>query len=215
MKERGEETRQRILEAACRVFAENGYRDATHAAICGAADANIASINYHFHSKEGLYREVFVFLSARAEAACPLDGGLSASSAPEERLNAFIHALLSRIYGVGSDGYLHRIRMAERFAPTGLLDEQLETALARDRGLIHGILRDLLGADAPEEMVIWCEMSLVGQCLIGVDDTHPQGPRTIFGLDAANRARLADHVYHFSLGGIRALRKELPSPASR
>lgn len=209
MKERGRghETRQKILDEACRVFAESGYRDATHADICRAAGANIASINYHFQSKEALYREVFEHLDRQVESAWPIDGSLPASAPPERRLKAFIVALLGRIYSDGVGGQQHRILMSERFSPTGLLDDRLEANLARHRAHITGILRELLGPDATEETVLWCEMSLVGQCMIGHDDADPRGPRSLFGISEANRDRLAEHLYHFSLGGIRALKK--------
>jgi AcrR family transcriptional regulator len=204
---RGHETRQKILDEACRVFAESGYRDATHADICRAAGANIASINYHFHSKEALYREVFEYLERQVESVWPIDGSLSPSAPPERRLKAFIVALLGRIYSEDVGVQQHRILMSERFSPTGLLDDLLEAALARHRAHITGILRELLGPDATEETVLWCEMSLVGQCMIGHEDADPRGPRSLFGINAANRDRLAEHLYHFSLGGIRALKK--------
>lgn len=216
MKERGrgDETRQKILDEACRVFAESGYRDATHAEICRAAGANIASINYHFQSKEALYREVFQHLERRVESAWPIDGSLSPSAPPERRLKAFIVALLGRIYSEDVRGQQHRIIMSERFSPTGLLDDLLEANLARHRALITGILRELLGPDATEETVLWCEMSVVGQCKIGHDNDDPKGPRSHFGISGTNRDRLAEHLYRFSLGGIRALKKRA-SPPSR
>lgn len=209
---RGHETRQKILDEACRVFAERGYRDATHAEICRAAGANIASINYHFQSKEVLYRASFDHLEQRVEAAWPLDGGLPATAAPEKRLKAFIVALLGRIYSEGVEGYQHRILMSERFSPTGLLDDVLEAHLVRHRAHITGVIREILGPEAAEETVLWCEMSLVGQCLIGHDDADPRGPRSLFGLSPDNRDRLAEHLYHFSLGGIRALKKPTGQP---
>ena len=52
-------TRERVLTAASEIFAEKGYRDATVSEICEAADANIASVNYHFGDKESLYDEVW------------------------------------------------------------------------------------------------------------------------------------------------------------
>src|SRR5438105_10362065 len=51
-------TRRRILKAASRVFAEQGYEGASIRDIVTRADVNQAAINYHFGSKEGLYRAV-------------------------------------------------------------------------------------------------------------------------------------------------------------
>jgi AcrR family transcriptional regulator len=52
-------TRERLLDVAERVFAERGFAGASVREITDAAGANLAAINYHFHSKENLYSEVF------------------------------------------------------------------------------------------------------------------------------------------------------------
>ena len=51
-------TRERILKAAERLFAERGYEATSVRAIVGKARVNQAAINYHFAGKDGLYREV-------------------------------------------------------------------------------------------------------------------------------------------------------------
>jgi AcrR family transcriptional regulator len=52
-------TRDRILKTAERLFAERGFNGVSVRALAGAAKVNIASIGYHFHSKEGLLAEVY------------------------------------------------------------------------------------------------------------------------------------------------------------
>jgi len=51
-------TRDRILKAAERLFAERGFDGTSIRAIVARARVNQAAINYHFEGKEGLYREV-------------------------------------------------------------------------------------------------------------------------------------------------------------
>src|SRR5436190_6178087 len=51
-------TRERILKAAERLFAEAGYDGTSIRAIVAKAKVNQAAINYHFDGKDGLYREV-------------------------------------------------------------------------------------------------------------------------------------------------------------
>ncbi len=41
----GKQTRQRMLDIACQVFADKGFREATVADICRRAGANVAAVN--------------------------------------------------------------------------------------------------------------------------------------------------------------------------
>jgi AcrR family transcriptional regulator len=52
-------TRDRILKTAERLFAERGFNGVSVRALASAANVNIASIGYHYHSKEGLLAEVY------------------------------------------------------------------------------------------------------------------------------------------------------------
>lgn len=56
---RGEATRQRILDAAERLFSEHGINGVSLRTITATADANSAAANYHFGSKKGLLDAVF------------------------------------------------------------------------------------------------------------------------------------------------------------
>lgn len=53
------DTRERLLDEAERLFGERSIAEVSLREITSAADANIASVNYHFGSKDGLVREVF------------------------------------------------------------------------------------------------------------------------------------------------------------
>ena len=55
--ERG--TKERILDEAEKLFAEQGFAGTSMRAITTAADANLAAVNYHFGSKESLIDAVF------------------------------------------------------------------------------------------------------------------------------------------------------------
>jgi AcrR family transcriptional regulator len=53
------ETRERVLDAAERLFAERGIEAVSIRDITRAAGANLAAINYHFGSKQELVTEIF------------------------------------------------------------------------------------------------------------------------------------------------------------
>jgi AcrR family transcriptional regulator len=52
-------TKDQILDAAERLFAEHGYDAASLRDITAAAGVNLAAVNYHFSSKEALFGAVF------------------------------------------------------------------------------------------------------------------------------------------------------------
>ena len=54
-----QETRDRLLDTAERLFAERGVDATSLRHITTEAKANLASVNYHFGSKEELFRQIF------------------------------------------------------------------------------------------------------------------------------------------------------------
>lgn len=73
VQDRGEATRQRLIEAALAVFGEAGFEGASTRMLADRAGANLAAIPYHFRSKEGLYRAAAQSIVDRmAEKAGPL-----------------------------------------------------------------------------------------------------------------------------------------------
>ncbi len=56
---RNNDTRERILDVAERLFMAHGYDGTSMRQITGEAGVNLAAVNYHFGSKEALIQEVF------------------------------------------------------------------------------------------------------------------------------------------------------------
>ena len=92
--------RERILRAAEALFAEHGTSGVGLRAISAAADVNLASIAYHFGSKEGLIEELFALRAAPiAQARTQLldTAEAAAGGAPplESILDAFVRPALT------------------------------------------------------------------------------------------------------------------------
>ncbi|MGF1480031.1 MAG: TetR/AcrR family transcriptional regulator [Cyanophyceae cyanobacterium] len=52
------DTKEQILDVAERLFAENGFAGTSLRSIIGEAEVNLSAVNYHFGSKEELFRAV-------------------------------------------------------------------------------------------------------------------------------------------------------------
>ena len=62
------DTKERILDAAERLFAAHGFGETSMRALTAAAGVNLAAANYHFGSKDGVLRAI---LLRRLEPASP------------------------------------------------------------------------------------------------------------------------------------------------
>jgi AcrR family transcriptional regulator len=69
------DTRTRILEAAASIFSVEGFAGASTRTLAASAGVNIATLNYHFGSKDGVYRatmeRVYERIALRVEQAAP------------------------------------------------------------------------------------------------------------------------------------------------
>jgi len=95
-------TRERLLESACELFANKGYRNVTIAGICEHASANVASINDYFGDKSRLYAEVWPRAYKIARGRHPLDAGLDDTASPETRLHAFVSGIAQKTVEQGA-----------------------------------------------------------------------------------------------------------------
>ncbi len=67
-------TRERLIQAATRLFADGGYRGASVRDICNLAGTNPGAVSYHFGGKKQLYRAVLRQAAAGlATMASPAD----------------------------------------------------------------------------------------------------------------------------------------------
>jgi AcrR family transcriptional regulator len=88
---RGEETRERIIQAAFLVFAEEGYVGASTRRIAAEAGVNPPALQYYFDSKEGLHRACgqFIVDQVMMQIAPALDRARAASARePKEAVEA-------------------------------------------------------------------------------------------------------------------------------
>ncbi len=102
-----EETRRDILEAAERAFASAGFAGATTRQVASAASVNVATLHYHFGSKEGLYRAVL-----REAVGGPLPAAPGPGE-PADRLRAVVSALFDH---ASSRRSLSRLALLDRLA---------------------------------------------------------------------------------------------------
>jgi TetR/AcrR family transcriptional regulator, regulator of cefoperazone and chloramphenicol sensitivity len=205
------ETRQRLLDAAGEIFAEQGFRHTTVRDICQRAGANIAAVNYHFGDKEGLYAAVLRYAHQCAtEKYSPEMGLASTSTVPaEQRLQMFVRSFLLHIFDEGEPAWHGKLMAREMMEPTPALEMLVKEEIRPRAELLESIVRELLGRRASPERVRLCAMSIIGQCIF----YHHARP-VIMRLDPRQQfsphdiERVADHVTRFSLAALKQLAGE-------
>ena len=200
------ETRRQLLEAAGEVFAEAGFRDATVREICRRGKANVAAVNYHFGDKETLYLEVLRHSHARALEKYPPLLGVGPEAPPEEKLHAFVHSLLLRIFDKGPTSWHGKLMLREMIEPTAALDSVVAERIRPMASELGKIVGDILGRPPGDELVRRCAFSVVSQCVFYhhcrpvVTRLYPEQPSP----DPAAIGKLADHITRFSLAALTA-----------
>ncbi len=201
-------TPQKLVGAGIRVFAKKGYRDATVREICKEAGAaNINAVNYYFGSKEKLYREI---LDTIFSAYDRFDQENWGRKTPREQLRSMISNFCNMLYknnAFASD--ITSIFISEMTRPSPFIKELVDT-YNRPRIKRHlKMFRDLLGADATDDMARDCLVSVAGQ-LLYYSFAWPVFSRLFPDYSADERyEQWAAHVYEFSVGGIEAMQNRI------
>jgi AcrR family transcriptional regulator len=200
-------TKQRILDAAERLFAATGFRATSLRELTTAAEVNLAAVHYHFGSKEGLIRAVFArrlepINAARIEA---LDALENAGGVP--RLEAVLEAFLAPSFRLLDDEdsrafprLLGRLQSdPDREMCRELLFEQFEEL--RDR-FVPAFCRALPEQD--EATVMWRLHFMVGamsHTLTAYDDVEWTSSGRVAMQDAEQPLR---QLVAFAAAGMRA-----------
>jgi AcrR family transcriptional regulator len=119
---RAQQTRDRVLEAAARVFARHGYAAGTTNRIAAEAGMSIGSLYQYFPNKDAILVELVRRHLAEGTAAVvervARVGGLP--DRLDDRIGLFVDAMLANHVG---DPRLHQVLFEEAPRPRTLLDE--------------------------------------------------------------------------------------------
>jgi TetR/AcrR family transcriptional regulator, regulator of cefoperazone and chloramphenicol sensitivity len=197
-----EVTRDRIMKAAERLFAEKGYDATSIRAIVAKARVNQAAINYHFAGKDGLYREVL-----RAAFRGMTEDQMSHAAdvktlSREAALDAFIHRQLRPLLARDESSRHMRIFNWETVRPTpvfrSLVAEEASPFLAMAADLVRRFM-----PDADRKTLTVAAIWLIGQCSVFVRNRDRLAEPPIgLALDDAMVEWLAHSISRWVLAGL-------------
>jgi AcrR family transcriptional regulator len=201
-----EVTRERIMRAAERLFAESGYDGTSIRAIVAKAKVNQAAINYHFEGKDGLYREV-LRVAFRGLTEHQLEHAQELKSlSREEALVQFVRRQLQPL--LGRDEYSRHMRIFnwETVQPTPVFRNLMAEEAAPFLGLAADLVRRFL-PDADRRTVTVAAVWLLGQCSIFVRNREQLAdPPVGLVFDESAIEWLAATISHWVVAGLGPLR---------
>jgi AcrR family transcriptional regulator len=203
------DTRQKLLEIAGEVFAEEGFRLATVREICKRAHTNIAAINYHFGDKEKLYAEVFRYIHAfeACSQSMPHTTPIDPRVDPRGALAAFIDEMLSRMLNPGKFSWKGTLMAREMVEPSPVLDLIIELWMQPCWDRLKTITALIIDQPIDSEENHIAASSVMAQCFFHKHAgavLHRLNPTFLY--NEAQIQKLAQHLAAFAFGGLQALK---------
>ncbi|NNH68520.1 TetR/AcrR family transcriptional regulator [Nocardia uniformis] len=158
------ETRQRVIDAAIRCFAQSGYGPATNSVIAGLAGVTAGAVYYHFGTKSQLFEAVCteVYGKIQERAAVALTGALSV----RELLKALL-AVSMRIN--------HEHPELAGFVATAPIDARRHTELSEpfaavSKGMVEGLAEAVTRGQAADLIPAELDSMHVARLILAVVD---------------------------------------------
>lgn len=198
----GEATRTRILEAAGELFAELGQGETSNKAVAARAEVDLASINYHFGSRAGLYLAVLDEARRRFLDIADLQRIILGEQAAPDKLRELVQ-LVVRKAGRGPESWHLRVLATEMLTPSPQAQAHLQQNAPLRLSLLKALFSEIAGipVDAPAlSRCILCVTAPWAMLLIG-----PRGGSGLLReiLEMPGEA-VADQLYRFALAGLQA-----------
>lgn len=204
----GHDTRQRLLSAACEIFAEKGYRAATVCDLCTVAKANVAAVNYYFGSKQNLYLEVWQHLYDTVRQQ--YFENIHEIADPVQRLREIIAQRVRHTFDDGPAGRLRLVTHHEMNAPTDVHGEIRDRFILPNIDLVTRTVAEILGLPDSDPIARRCAFSVQSQLVVLARLRMKPDPLPIQRIMGCTTPapeqiqELVDHLVTFVLGGIRA-----------
>jgi AcrR family transcriptional regulator len=197
----GDATKARIIEEAGHLFAERGYADVTSKDICEQAGTNIASVNYHFGSREGLYVAILQEVRNKIFNLESLSEIADSDMQPREKMAYFIDNLVAAVFGAKS--WQVRVWGREMVNPTGL-GAHLRYAKGVEKfGKVGQMIAEITGMAVDDPRIRLCILNVMAPCLVLliVPRKQPTPHQQIF---ESTPETVAAHLKKFLFAGLDA-----------
>ncbi len=206
------QSRERLLDAAERLFADRGYAAASVREITAAARCNVAAVNYYFGGKENLYREVFRRglgdLRARRVKSIELTmAKATGGAALETLLGDFTAAFLAPVTESGDGSRLLELMAREWIDPHLPSDVFQDELVGPVREALAGAIQETC-AGLDRAGARQCVQSIIAQLVQVIHHRRRFGTSGEWARTPVTLEDVASHIVRFSAGGTRACARQ-------
>jgi len=162
-------TKLALIEAAGELFAAYGFEGTSVRAIAEKAGANVASINYHFGSKENLYTEVMRYVVYRGRSLTPsvvveADARLDTPEGAAEVIRELVKADFAAFYAADQPAWYGRLITRSLLDPTPPLQVVVKQIFEPDHEALKVIFMRARPGMTADEARFWA-FALTGQVI--------------------------------------------------
>jgi AcrR family transcriptional regulator len=159
----GEITYNRILEAAGELIAKSGFAETTSKAIAQHAGIDLASVNYHFGSRGGLYEAVLIEAHQHVTTIETLQGIAANHSPAADKLKKIIEVLVDG--STAHKSWYTKVLIREVLSPSSYLKILQKKEVLPKLQIILSILSEITLIPANDSRLYLCLINIVAPCV--------------------------------------------------
>lgn len=142
-REDGQATREKLLTCAGRLIAAKGYEATTSKEICELAGTNLAAVNYHFGSRDGLYEELLRIVHQHLMSLDAIQDIEASDAPPRAKIRRFLATFLRQT--LIENSWQLRVWARELLHPSPMFADAFTQNIAPKRDLMLRIFAAYTG----------------------------------------------------------------------
>ena len=156
-----EKTRAKLIEAAGQLFAERGFNGVTVRDIAKRSETHLSALNYHFRTKEALYREA-ILEACRSDSLSPEEREQMQTLDHEKALYVLVKETIRHYAEQKTSRWKTVIIYRECWDPSPVFEEVVKEYFKPETDFTAQIIGRVVGKPADSHAVSFAAIVLIG-----------------------------------------------------
>jgi len=200
--------KNKIMEAAGELFATKGYQNTTIRDICQKAGIYQLSINYHFGSKENLFREVLLSAYKETEETTLVEK--IKDFPPDQQLEEVVRTRVNSVLNRNNKGIFFKIIAREISTNYDFIVDIMSSTIIEYLVFIKGVFAKLAGGKLTDFQLDYCVYLMMSH--ISALSLNEKAVCILFKTKTPDDAQLEAFIQlvkKFILAGVEKLKEEI------